>query len=361
MGAIDLLGGFPSGVSGIAIANAAAVAQRLDTLTRQAADGRVAATFSGLGAGLHAALVTGPALAAQQALQSGAAAAGNRMQLAQTALAQIGAIASQFYAQANNLNGLNPGEVDSIAASARGALRQVAELLNSTDGDIHLFAGQDAGRPPVPDAGGILASGFFQQIQAAVGDLATEGGAATAQATLAIARSDAAGTTPFSTYLSQPGAARPVAPGLPGGLLPAGILANANADVASLGASTTGSYMRDVLRGLATIGSLAGSQADVAGFGELVSDTRASLAGAITALNQDAGAMGDRQAALKAAALAASDTVTALRSQLSDAQDVDMAETLSRLSQAQTQLRSSYQLIADSQSLSLLKYLAPGG
>jgi flagellar hook-associated protein 3 FlgL len=50
--------------------------------------------------------------------------------------------------------------------------------------------------------------------------------------------------------------------------------------------------------------------------------------------------------------------VTALQSQLPDAQDVDMASTLSQLTQTQTQLQASYHLIADSQSLSLVSYLA---
>ena len=50
-------------------------------------------------------------------------------------------------------------------------------------------------------------SGFFTQISAAVGSLSVNGAAATAATTLTIAGSNAAGTSPFSAYLSQPAAA----------------------------------------------------------------------------------------------------------------------------------------------------------
>jgi flagellar hook-associated protein 3 FlgL len=54
------------------------------------------------------------------------------------------------------------------------------------------------------------------------------------------------------------------------------------------------------------------------------------------------------------------DVTTALKGQVSDAQDVDMAETLSRLSQTQTQLQASYQLIAMLRGLSLANVLGGG-
>ena len=54
---------------------------------------------------------------------------------------------------------------------------------------------------------------------------------------------------------------------------------------------------------------------------------------------------------------AASDTQTALTGQVSSAEDVDMAATLSQLSLVQTQMQASYQLIAGLNSLSLAKFL----
>jgi len=48
---------------------------------------------------------------------------------------------------------------------------------------------------------------------------------------------------------------------------------------------------------------------------------------------------------------------TSLQTQVGNVEDVDMAQTLSKLTQTQTQLQASYQLISGLQSLSLAKYL----
>jgi flagellin-like hook-associated protein FlgL len=135
-------------------------------------------------------------------------------------------------------------------------------------------------------------------------------------------------------------------------------LASANAFVASGGGSTTGSYVRDVMRALATLGSLTSAQEGAGGFHELVADTRESLRGAISALNGDAGVLGDTRAHLARVKLRLDVEATALTGQVSDAEDVDMAATLSRLSLVQAQLQSSYQMIAGMQSLSLARFLS---
>ncbi|MBV8914283.1 MAG: hypothetical protein JOZ05_14730, partial [Acetobacteraceae bacterium] len=50
-------------------------------------------------------------------------------------------------------------------------------------------------------------------------------------------------------------------------------------------------------------------------------------------------------------------TETALKTQISSAEDVDMASTLSQLTQVQTQMQASYQMIASFSGLSLVKFL----
>jgi flagellin-like hook-associated protein FlgL len=118
--------------------------------------------------------------------------------------------------------------------------------------------------------------------------------------------------------------------------------------------------MRDVLRALATIGSLSSSQANVAGFQDLVQNTRTSLSGAIGAMAQDAGVLGNVQSSLTATQSRLADTQTALTGQVSSAEEVDMAAALSKLTQVQTQMQASYQLIATLNGLSLVKFLPVG-
>jgi flagellar hook-associated protein 3 FlgL len=359
--AANQYGAFGGGIGGQVMTDSAAVHQQLDLLTQQAGSGYISDTYAGLGTGATTALTLSPALTSLQTWQNNIAGATGQMQVAQGALAQIGSVASNFVAQTVNLNGLDPSEVDSVAASARAALQQVAGLLDETDGSVYVFAGQDSANPPVPDPNDILTSGLYTQIQQSVSGLAANGAAATTAATLAIASSNAPGTSPFSTSLSAPSPAvnalLPTISTGPGQQAPVGILASANASVPSLGSSTTGSYTRDILRALATLGSLSSSQVNDPGFAQLVSDTATSLQGAVTALNQDAGVLGDQQAQLQAQSTVMAGTSTALQSQLSGAQDVDMASTLSQLTQTQTRLQASYQLIAGLQSLSLVKFL----
>ena len=347
------------------LANAGAVRTQLDTLTQQVASGYVSPDVAGLGTGTPVALSLAPALAANGTYQANIAAAAGPMGVAQTALSQISSIASSFYAQTNNLDGLDAGTVDSTAASARDALAQVANLLDSRDGNTYVFAGQDSTNPPVPSPDGIATSGFATAIGAAVAGLAVNGAAATIASTLAIASSNAAGTSPFSPALNAAATSgtdlRTLAQTGAGAYVPAGIVANANADIACTGASTTGSYTRDILRALATLGSLSSSQLSASGFSTLVGDVRTSLGNAITALNEDAGVMGDRQRAMQATSTRLADAATAMQSQLSSAEDVDAAATMTRLSTVQTQLQASYQMIAAEQGLSLVKFLPLGG
>lgn len=351
------------GLLGTLVRDSTLTRERLNTLIAQAGDGKIAESYAGLAAGGATSLALAPAVAHNQTWRNNIDAAAGRMAVTQTALSQISQIASDFYARTNSLNGLDSGTVDSVAAAARDALRQVAGLLNSRDGDVYVFAGKDTTNPPVPNADQIGGSGFATGIAAAVAALGTAGAAATAAATLGVARSDARGTTVFSPALAQPAAAlagaRPAIQVGEGQRAAVGILASANADVASQGASTTGSYMRDVLRALATLGSLSSRQSGVAGFAALVGDTRTSLGGAITALNQDAGVLGDRKTALDATRAGLADASVALQGQMSGAEDVDMAATLSAITRTQTQLQASYQLISGLQSLSLTKFLAP--
>jgi hypothetical protein len=146
----------------------------------------------------------------------------------------------------------------------------------------------------------------------AVTGLAGNGAAVTAQ----INNRTLGGTSPFSAYLSQPYAVLqanlPVVQVGQNQTEPVGIPASANGLIPDLpNANTipppvpplpstipggppasTGSYMRDVLRALATIGSLSSAQASDPGFASLVQDTRISLSGGVAAMAQDAGALG---------------------------------------------------------------------
>jgi flagellar hook-associated protein 3 FlgL len=335
------------------------VNKSFNTLTEQASSGLISNTYAGLGGTAPVALALNPEISNLQVAQTNISEASGPAQLTQTAMTQIKSIAANLLAEMPNLNGLDPTEVDSIAANAQSALGQVADLLDSQYGGVYVFAGQDSGNPPVTNPDQITSSGFYTQISAAVANLSGAGAAVTVSTTLAIASSNATGTSPFSAYLSQPSAnlsQQAVSTG-DGQSQSLGLLASANTGAVSTGTSTTGSYMRDLMRALATVGSMTSSQVNDPNFAALVSDTQTSLTGAISAMSTDVGILGEQQSSLTATQTTLSDTQTALTGQLSSAQDVDMATTLSNLTLVQTQLEESYQLIAAASGMSLAKFL----
>ncbi len=341
------------------IANAGTIHQQLNNLTEQASSGLVAQTYAGLGSSASVSLNLNPQLTELQTYQNNISQATGTMQVTQTAMTRLQQIAATFAADMPNLTSTNTQEIDSIAQQAQAALQQVAGLLDTQDGDVYVFGGQDTSNPPVPSPDSILTSGFYTQINAAVSGLAANGAAATAAATLAIASSNAAGTSPFSSYMSQPasGIGQQVVQTGEGTTVNIGLLASANSNVTSSGTSTTGSYMRDLMRALATIGSMSSSQANDTGFVALVQDTTTSLNGVVSAMAGDVGVLGNTQSSLTTTGTQLSDTATALTGQVSAIQDADMATTLSNISAIQTQLQASYRLIATEGTLSLANFL----
>ena len=347
------MSGAVSGALGQALYATTTAKSQLDTLSAQVSSGLVSDSYAGLGAAAQTSVDLRPQIGHLTAQSAAIDAVTGQLGVTQSALTQITSIASNFNAQLANLNNVTPTQIDSVAADARTALQQVASLLDSTYGGNYVFAGTDSANPPVPNPDQILSSGFYTQIGSAVSALATNGAAATAAGTLAIASSDAPGTTPFSGPPGQPatlqlGSSAPVQ---------VGVLANANTLAASTGTSTTGSYTRDILRGLATLANLSSSQANVPGFTSLVEDTRTSLSGAITAIGSEAGVLGDAQTSLKAVQTQDSATSTVLTAQVSSVEDVNVASAISSLSQVQTQLSASYKLISEISHMSLVDYL----
>ena len=199
------------------------------------------------------------------------------------------------------------------------------------------------------------------QALTAVAGLGGGNASAVAAATLAAASSDAAGTTPFSTFLSDPAQGltepRRSVPTAEGERVAYGLFANRNAAATSEG-ETTGSLARDVLRGLATLAAMDPSQAALGtDFTDLMATVRDGLRSAIDAIGEEAGALGFTEQRLEAASVRHEEVSTTLAAQLAGIEEVDMAETISRLQATQTQLEASYRAISVVSGLTLTQFL----
>lgn len=344
-----------AGLFGLAGFNAARTRAEIASLGAQAGTGYLAPDFAGLGAGARQALDLSAALAGDTALGQSLTGVASLQLVAQTALSQIQGIASRFAATATTLI-TTPGAAGTVAAQAKDALAQLARLLDTQYGDTYVFAGQDSRTPPVPNPDQIGTSAFFTAIQGAVAGLATNGAAATAAQTLTIA--SPGGISPFAAGLEAAGT-QAVADLGGGATLRLAPLATANADAVSTGTGTTstGSYTRDLLRGLASLAALTPAQGSDSNFVPFVQDIVTGLRGAGVALGTDIGALGSRQGVVAARQDELSSSSTALKSQLGGLQDADLAQVSAQLSAAQTRLQASYQILASLKTLSLTNFL----
>lgn len=359
MSGVNSISGLTYGPMTQIVDNSAQTLQQLDQLTEQASSGLVSQTYAGLGASAAATVLTvSPQISAANAQISEINAATGPMTTQANALTDISSIVTGVVSQLSSLNTLDSSGAGAVISAAQSALQEVAGLLDTQDGDVYVFGGQDSGEAPVPDPDDITSSGFYTQIESAVAGLSSNGAAATGASILAIASSNASGTTPFAAGLTA-------STGLPsvtlsnGEQVTTGIAANSNAFVTSAGTGTTstGSYMRDILAGLASIASLSPSQISDSDFSTFVSGVQTTLQSANDTLNDDAGVLGNLQTQLSDTSTNLQSTVTALTNQVSDADSVDTAATLTQLSTVQTALESSYQLIASMKTLNLAYYL----
>ncbi len=71
----------------------------------------------------------------------------------------------------------------------------------------------------------------------------------------------------------------------------------------------------------------------------------------------ETGSLGNIQSSLTTRQTSLTSLTTALTNQLNSAQEVDMASAITKAAALKTQLQASYQIIADTQSLSLASYL----
>lgn len=342
-------------------AGAAMLRARIEVLTRQVSDGRKGPGYGDIAPEARRAVDLRADMARREAWQGTVSRALARTEVAQKALGRLSDIATQFYQEAIRLDGTSGARISAVAAQARAALGEVAGLLNERHAGEFIFGGSDSANPPIPDPGGIATGGMAAGIAAAVAGLAPGNAAAVAAATLALAQSDAAGTTPFSAFLSDPAQGltepRRSVPADAGERVAYGLFANRNAAATSEGA-TTGAWARDILRGLATLAALDPAQAALGpDFNALVATVRDGLRSAVDAIGEERGALGATERRLEATARRHAEVSVALAGQLAGIEEVDMAETISRLQGTQARLEASYRAISLASSLTLTRFL----
>lgn len=281
------------------IDRALSVKARMDTLSTQAATGRVGETFGDLGVQARVSADLRAEIARRETYGRLIEAADGRVGATQEVLARMGELAKDLSAKALTMLTTGANSVGAVAEQARQSLAELGSLLNTRAGGVFLFAGTDAANPPVPMGQDIMASPFFLQVEAEVNGLAVGNAGTVLANTLAIATSDDPLTTPFSGFLSTPmplgGRDEPrlAVPDGDGSRIAYGLRANANGAAVSPGdPPTTGSFVRDMLRGFAVLAALdTGSTLVQPDFKTVVGGIAASLDSAARTLDQERAAI----------------------------------------------------------------------
>ena len=360
-----MAGGITSGLSSHAVArtvaNSAALKARVEQLALQAGDGKRAHLYGDLGPDARKAIDLRSEIARRDTLSQGMNRVLGRTELAQISLGRMGEMAQTLTVATERLRGGDPDAILAAATAARQAMAELGGLLNEEFEGVYLFSGSDTGNPAVVNGGDLSASGMSTQIKAAMTGLAGSGAAAALGATRAAALDDSAGSTPFSPFLASgqgSAEARPSVQLTEEARVGVGLWANRNTDSVSRGDDTTGSWARDLMRGLMTLAALpdaaGASGADVQA---VVTSLRESFSSANAALGAERGSLGQTQARIESAQRRHADVGTALAQQLSGIEDVDLATTLVNLDDTRTRLEASYKALSVLSGLSLTNFL----
>jgi flagellin-like hook-associated protein FlgL len=349
------------GPLGLLPADAAALRERLDLLTRQSASGRRGEAYGELGINARRAIDLRAELARREAYDSAVGRVLGRTATAQATLQRLSDIADEFMQESVTLAAGEAQRIGTIASAARAALEEVAGLLNTTHAGEYIFGGSDSATPPVTDAAGIAGSAMTARIAAAVAGLGGGNASAVLAETAAAATDTSAGGSVFSAFLEDPatggGEARRSLMAGDGEKVAYGLFANRNAAATSDGA-TVGAWSRDLLRGLATLAALTPAQAEQgADYQALIGAVRDGLRSAHDALGEEAGALGLTEARLEKARTAHDAVATALTAQLGEAEEVDVVAVLTEMQLVRARLEASYRAIAMLSELSLTRFL----
>jgi flagellar hook-associated protein 3 FlgL len=341
--------------------NAIMLRERLTLLGEQVSTGRKGSSYAALNTDAPKSMDLRGEISRREAHQNTIRQTLSKVQVTQDVLDRIGAIAERVSANTAKLMGASkPEEIQIQAGQARAALVEVANLLNERYGGEYLFGGSDTHQPPIPDADGILTSGMASGIATQVASLASGNAATVLANTKALAQSNAAGTTPFSVFLSTgPGATEGRRNLLSNDneRIEYGIAANRNGSVVSSG-ETTGSWARDLLRGLASIAALTPEKSQLGqDYNTFVTTVQQGLKSSVNALALERGALGVVESRMESIRTLHESVTLTLTLQVSEIEEVDMAKTITSFQATQSRLEASYRAMSIAQQLSLTRFL----
>lgn len=230
---------------------------------------------------------------------------------------------------------------------ARNALGEVVGLLNTKYEGRYIYASNDTANKPISDAS---LNAFDSAIRDQVGKITVPGITVAditdpVGGTKHIAASDTAYSATFAAASPNGMNAVPVADNL-----------SIKIDV-----DAANPYFRDILRGLTTLANIpdyaAVAPEQRAEFEKLLDDAATTLTGAVGNLNTQMAKVGNSVNWADSISKRHSDIDVLLKQRLSEVEDVDPAEAITRLNALQNQMVAAYKATSMLSQMSLVNYL----
>ena len=336
---------------------------RLDVLTRQAASGKKAENLGELSPEVPRTIHLRGDIGRREAYSRVIVEAQGRASVTQNAMGRMESIAKEFRNDVTmRINSNDPSTLLTATSRARAALSEVVSILNTRYGNEYMFGGSDLSNPPIPNEANVINGNLATQIANEINQLGTLTADQITTNTRNLAADTTAGVTIFSDFLEDParggGEARRSVPSSDGDTISYGIFANRNTASQSTG-ETSGSWARDLIRGLMSVAALTPSQmaANPKEFDALVGRIRAGFQAAETGLADEQGVLGTMEKRMETSKARNDALADAIKKQLSSIEEVDLAEPYTKMQTTQVNLEASYRTIARLSSLSLANYL----
>lgn len=326
---------------------------RLEELTRQVSTGQKGQTHGALGTEAKRGIDLRGDIARREAYLAAADAARGRMGAAQSVLSRLQDIASSVAAEASRARTLGTTGVDALAQTARGALEEVAALLNTQSGGEYLFAGSDIASAPVPNAAGVATGPFAAAIATQVGSLTPLNAAAVLAGTAAAATAPA--TTPFNAFLEGAALAEPrrALQAADGERIAWGVIPTEDS-----GGNVGTAWARELMRGLATLAAVTTATAlQGQGYDDLLAGVAQGLTGAARGAASEQGVLGAAEKRLESQQERHKDMLVLVKAQVIAVEQVDLADASASLKALQLRLEASYETTAGIARLSLAALL----
>lgn len=337
-------------------------------LSRQVASGQRNDSYAGFGIDARRVIDLRAERSLREALTVSVRTGEAFAEAAQLALDGISKAASGILDRSTRLlaTGLPASDAQAIgltAEQARSALREIVGLLGERFAGEAIFGGADPSGTPIVAPDDMQATGLFAQIGDAVRGLANTNGQFVLAATLDLAKSNDPAISPFRGFAAraaaglEPDSRRnvPVGDGL---RVDVGLYVYRNATVPTDDPNSTGSWARDLIRGLSIIGNFEGNQfVQTEEYVVIAQGALAALRAGVNGLLEEQGALGYAQQRLTSAAQRNDDLAMQLDGQISNLESVDISDTITRLMAVRSQMEASYRAIVLLADMTLTRFL----